>query len=147
MIPNNRKPFPFSRLLSRETPDVAARKELEEVVKWFQEELERLRDAINTTDAESDTLNQETIDAVYQQILILQQSIAALAGTPFGLSLLQLLNAQELRVAAELETLDQVPQPILPVEFAQQQALQFVVENRTTDPLTPVTGQIWVIVP
>lgn len=29
------------------------------------------------------------------------------------------------------------------VEFSKQQALQFVIENRTSDPGTPVDGQIW----
>ena len=29
------------------------------------------------------------------------------------------------------------------VQFAQQQALQFLIENRTSDPSIPVAGQIW----
>lgn len=29
------------------------------------------------------------------------------------------------------------------VQFAQQQALQFRVENRTSDPATPAVGEIW----
>lgn len=29
------------------------------------------------------------------------------------------------------------------VDFGQQQALQFVIENRTSDPVAPVDGQIW----
>lgn len=29
------------------------------------------------------------------------------------------------------------------IEFAQQQALQFVIENRTSDPGAPVAGQVW----
>lgn len=34
-------------------------------------------------------------------------------------------------------------EPTASVEFSQQQALQFVVENRTSDPGSPVTGQLW----
>ncbi|GAJ22967.1 unnamed protein product [marine sediment metagenome] len=33
--------------------------------------------------------------------------------------------------------------PDASIEFAKQQALQFVVENRTSDPSSPVDGQIW----
>lgn len=33
--------------------------------------------------------------------------------------------------------------PTAPVEFAQQQSLQFTLENRTSDPGTPAVGQIW----
>jgi hypothetical protein len=29
------------------------------------------------------------------------------------------------------------------VDFAEQQALQFVIENRTSDPISPVDGHIW----
>jgi len=29
------------------------------------------------------------------------------------------------------------------VDFAQKQALALVIENRTSDPATPVDGQIW----
>ena len=29
------------------------------------------------------------------------------------------------------------------VNFAQQQAISLVIENRTSDPTTPVNGQIW----
>lgn len=34
--------------------------------------------------------------------------------------------------------------PVASVQFAQQQALQFVLENRTSDPGAPVTGQVWI---
>lgn len=34
-------------------------------------------------------------------------------------------------------------EPTASVQFAQQQALQLVVENRTSDPSSPVAGQIW----
>lgn len=40
-------------------------------------------------------------------------------------------------------TLDAIPAPVASVEFDQQQALQFVVENRTSDPSSPVPGQLW----
>lgn len=40
-------------------------------------------------------------------------------------------------------TLDAVPAPVASVDFVQQQALQFVIENRTSDPGSPVAGQIW----
>ena len=30
-----------------------------------------------------------------------------------------------------------------PVAFAQQQATALVIENRVSDPVTPVNGQIW----
>ena len=42
-----------------------------------------------------------------------------------------------------VSTLDTVPQPVASVQFNQQQALQFRVENRTSDPGSPATGQIW----
>jgi hypothetical protein len=34
--------------------------------------------------------------------------------------------------------------PTTAVEFAQQQALQFRVENRTSDPGAPAVGQLWI---
>lgn len=40
-------------------------------------------------------------------------------------------------------TLDAIPAPVASVDFVQQQALQFVVENRTSDPASPVPGQLW----
>lgn len=40
-------------------------------------------------------------------------------------------------------TLDAVPAPVASVDFVQQQALQFVIENRTSDPGSPVAGQLW----
>jgi len=40
-------------------------------------------------------------------------------------------------------TLDDLAAPVASVDFAQQQALQFVIENRTSDPGSPATGQIW----
>jgi hypothetical protein len=40
--------------------------------------------------------------------------------------------------------LHELGEPTSSVEFAQQQGLQFVVENRTSDPGSPVTGQLWI---
>ena len=42
--------------------------------------------------------------------------------------------------------LHELGEPTASVEFAQQQALQFVIENRTIDPVSPVSGQLWLIV-
>lgn len=39
--------------------------------------------------------------------------------------------------------LDGCSAPTGPVDFSGQQALSFVIENRTSDPPSPVTGQIW----
>jgi len=33
--------------------------------------------------------------------------------------------------------------PTTGIEFAQQQALQFRAENRTSDPASPAVGQLW----
>jgi hypothetical protein len=40
-------------------------------------------------------------------------------------------------------TLDTIPAPVASVDFAQQQALQFRIENRTSDPAAPAVGEIW----
>lgn len=40
-------------------------------------------------------------------------------------------------------TLDAIPTPVAAVDFDQQQATNFVIENRTSDPGSPVSGQIW----
>ena len=34
--------------------------------------------------------------------------------------------------------------PAAAVDFAQQQALQFRAENRTSDPASPAVGQLWI---
>lgn len=47
------------------------------------------------------------------------------------------------RPTVELPLLNEVGAPEAAVDFAQEQALQFVIENRTSDPVSPVTGQIW----
>lgn len=39
--------------------------------------------------------------------------------------------------------LSSVEAPTASVNFAQQQATSFVIENRTSDPASPVAGQIW----
>ena len=40
-------------------------------------------------------------------------------------------------------TLDTIPSPAADVDFADQQATSFRIENRTSDPGTPTVGQIW----
>lgn len=50
--------------------------------------------------------------------------------------------AGEANVVFDL-TLDQIAAPVASVGFAQQQATQFRIENRTSDPSTPVDGQMW----
>lgn len=49
-------------------------------------------------------------------------------------------KVQEMIGATKLSAL---ADPDASIEFAKQQALQFVVENRTSDPASPVDGQIW----
>lgn len=39
--------------------------------------------------------------------------------------------------------LDEIDAPISSVNFNDQQATSFRVENRTTDPVSPTVGQIW----
>lgn len=45
--------------------------------------------------------------------------------------------------AAASNTLDTIPDPVASVDFAQQQALRFRIENRTSDPGSPAVGEIW----
>lgn len=40
-------------------------------------------------------------------------------------------------------TLDEIAAPVASVSFNDQQATSFRVENRTSDPVSPTTGQIW----
>lgn len=40
--------------------------------------------------------------------------------------------------------LNDLGDPTAAVDFAQQQALQFRVENRTSDPVSPAVGQLWI---
>lgn len=40
-------------------------------------------------------------------------------------------------------TLDTVPAPVAAVNFNGQQATTFLIENRTSDPGSPSTGQLW----
>jgi len=44
---------------------------------------------------------------------------------------------------APVSSLDRVPPPLASVDFNQQQAAQFCIENRTSDPGSPAVGQIW----
>lgn len=39
--------------------------------------------------------------------------------------------------------LNELSNPDGSVEFNNQQALQFIIEKRTDDPITPVDGRIW----
>ncbi len=48
-----------------------------------------------------------------------------------------------LATTVQAYTLDTFANPVASMDFAQQQTLQFVIENRTSDPGAPVTGQIW----
>lgn len=52
-------------------------------------------------------------------------------------------NVTDLAATVQAYTLDQFANPATSVDFAQQQALQFVIENRTSDPGSPVAGQLW----
>jgi hypothetical protein len=49
----------------------------------------------------------------------------------------------DLATTVQAYTLDTFANPVASMDFAQQQSLQFVIENRTSDPGSPVTGQIW----
>jgi hypothetical protein len=53
-------------------------------------------------------------------------------------------NISDLASTVQAYPLDVFADPVAPVEFSQEQALQFVLENRTSDPGSPVTGQIWI---
>jgi hypothetical protein len=48
-----------------------------------------------------------------------------------------------LGAAAIAATLDAIPDPVASVDFAQQQALRFRIENRTSDPAAPAVGEVW----
>lgn len=45
--------------------------------------------------------------------------------------------------AARLPTLDALTAPVAAVNFNGQQATSFLIENRTSDPGSPATGQLW----
>lgn len=49
----------------------------------------------------------------------------------------------DLATVVQAYTLDLFANPVASLDFAQQQTLQFVIENRTSDPGSPVTGEIW----
>ncbi len=49
----------------------------------------------------------------------------------------------DLATTVQAYTLDAFANPVASLDFAQQQTLQFVIENRTSDPGSPATGQIW----
>jgi hypothetical protein len=52
-------------------------------------------------------------------------------------------NITGLAATVQAYTLDVFANPVAALDFAQQQTLQFVIENRTSDPGSPATGQIW----
>lgn len=49
----------------------------------------------------------------------------------------------DLAATVQAYTLDLFANPAASLDFAQQQTLQFVIENRTSDPGSPVSGQLW----
>jgi hypothetical protein len=49
----------------------------------------------------------------------------------------------DLTTTVQAYTLDTFANPVASMDFAQQQTLQFVIENRTSDPGSPTTGQMW----
>lgn len=49
----------------------------------------------------------------------------------------------DLATTVQAYTLDTFANPVASMDFAQQQTLQFVIENRTSDPGAPVSGQVW----
>ena len=96
-------------------------------------------------------------DLRYQPLDSDLTAIAALTTTAFGRGLLELADAAALgashdHAAADItdfdtqvrtSRLDQMAAPSASVSFADQQATSFRIENRTSDPGTPTTGQIW----
>lgn len=52
-------------------------------------------------------------------------------------------NVTGLAAAVQAYTLDTFANPVAAMDFAQQEARQFVIENRTSDPGAPATGEIW----
>lgn len=54
----------------------------------------------------------------------------------------QLLQALAM-VQSRTRSLDSVPKPVSNVNFNSQQATNFRIENRTSDPASPSVGQIW----
>lgn len=60
-------------------------------------------------------------------------------------SILAIVSADVSDLAATVQayTLDTFANPVASMDFAQQQTLQFVIENRTSDPGSPVSGQLW----
>lgn len=52
-------------------------------------------------------------------------------------------NVTDLATTVQAYTLDTFANPVAALDFAKQQTLQFVIENRTSDPGSPATGQMW----
>jgi hypothetical protein len=49
----------------------------------------------------------------------------------------------DLAATVQAYTLDTFADPVASVDFGQQQALRMRIENRTSDPGAPATGEIW----
>lgn len=58
-------------------------------------------------------------------------------------TILRKSSGSDYAVSWSLPRLDELAAPTSPVNFNQQQATAFCIENRTSDPLSPVSGQIW----
>lgn len=52
-------------------------------------------------------------------------------------------NVTNLATTVQAYTLDTFAAPIAAINFNGQQAQSFVIENRTSDPGSPATGQMW----
>jgi hypothetical protein len=64
-------------------------------------------------------------------------------GTTWTVSAVPAANVTNLASTVQAYTLDTFANPVASMDFNQQQSLQFVIENRTSDPGSPATGQIW----
>jgi hypothetical protein len=60
-----------------------------------------------------------------------------------GASIVAEVFAYDVRVLLGVNSLDAIPDPVASVDFAQQQALRFRIENRTSDPGSPAVGEVW----
>lgn len=65
------------------------------------------------------------------------------AGTVWTIDAVPAAKVTGLATTVQAYTLDTFANPVAAMDFAQQQSLQFVIENRTSDPGSPVAGQLW----